>query len=491
MIITAILVAAAILAANIVQFTNYVDGKIEENLDEAVHEMMNEIEMMKAMSYTAALYFVNDNELIAAMKNGGREAILKRASVMYKETGVEMCVITDNRGVAVARPHAPNNYGDDLMKMPCVRTALSGQILTTIERGITVGISTNTGAPVYDKEGHMLGMIVIGYRLDRNEFVDKLKSMSGCEHTVFVDNMRAATTIIDDNGKRPVGTRAPDAISQAVLTSEGITGQFKVLGKDMTTKYIPLYNNLNQIQGMLFAGRFMTEKTNTVQEFITTGILLTAIILGIGVFIIKVSTPIISVIDRAYHDGLTGVYNRRYFDENITHSIASLSRSKGVLSLMMIDIDFFKKYNDTYGHIEGDHCLRAIAETLSKSMPRTDDFVARYGGEEFVVVLPNTDENGARVVADKILGNIRNLGIPHEKNTAADCVTVSIGVTTGAVSHTQTGDDYVKKADEILYASKQNGRNRYTFEKMDSYKRASEIIKAKSRNKVKISAKRA
>jgi diguanylate cyclase (GGDEF)-like protein len=161
-------------------------------------------------------------------------------------------------------------------------------------------------------------------------------------------------------------------------------------------------------------------------------------------------------------DPLTGIYNRRFFDANMKRLINSLSRSGSLLSLLMIDIDFFKRYNDTYGHVEGDKCLKIIAQTLSKTITRADDFVARYGGEEFVIVLPNTDEPGAGLVADRLLDNIRNCNIPHEKNDAADCVTISIGATTGKVAHTHNTDDFVKKADEMLYKSKQGGRNRYS-----------------------------
>ena len=169
---------------------------------------------------------------------------------------------------------------------------------------------------------------------------------------------------------------------------------------------------------------------------------------------------------KAYYDALTGIYNRRFFDENLKRLLKTLSHSGGTLSLMMIDIDFFKIYNDTYGHSEGDNYLKIVAETLSKSIARADDFVARYGGEEFAVVLPNTDEFGARLVAERLLKNIRDLNIPHEKNDAANCVTISIGVITGKTEYTQKTDDYIKRADEMLYISKQNGRNRYTFDNL-------------------------
>ena len=173
-----------------------------------------------------------------------------------------------------------------------------------------------------------------------------------------------------------------------------------------------------------------------------------------------------SEVDKIYYDPLTGIYNRRFFDKNLERVIKSLSRSAGKLSLMMIDIDRFKRYNDTYGHKEGDECLKSVAETLASSIGRVDDFVARYGGEEFVVVLPNTDENGACIIADKMLTNIRNREIPHKKNDAVPYVTISVGLTTAVVGFQQTGDDYIKRADAALYVSKHTGRNKFTFQQL-------------------------
>jgi diguanylate cyclase (GGDEF)-like protein len=164
------------------------------------------------------------------------------------------------------------------------------------------------------------------------------------------------------------------------------------------------------------------------------------------------------------YDALTGIYNRRFFDETIGRLSGSLSRSGSLLSMLMIDIDFFKRYNDTYGHVEGDRCLKTVAQTLARCITRADDFVARYGGEEFIAVMPNTDEQGARLIAEKLLENIRNLNMPHEKSGAADRVTVSIGGTTGRVLHTHNAGDFVKKADDLMYKSKQEGRNRFSFE---------------------------
>jgi diguanylate cyclase (GGDEF)-like protein/PAS domain S-box-containing protein len=170
-----------------------------------------------------------------------------------------------------------------------------------------------------------------------------------------------------------------------------------------------------------------------------------------------------SEVDKIYYDPLTGIFNRRYFDMNLQRLVKSFARSGGSFSFMMVDIDRFKRYNDTYGHREGDNCLITVAETLVNCVMRADDFVARYGGEEFAVVLPNTDENGARQIAEKLLESVRNCKIPHENNDALDYVTISIGVTTGCIDQSTNGDDFIKRADEMLYESKQSGRNKYSF----------------------------
>ena len=162
-------------------------------------------------------------------------------------------------------------------------------------------------------------------------------------------------------------------------------------------------------------------------------------------------------------DQLTGVYNRRYLDGNLKKIIRLHSRTGGNLSVLMLDIDYFKKYNDAYGHGMGDDCLRLVANALSQCVIRDEDFVARYGGEEFAVVLPNTDEDGARMVAEKMLEKVRECNIPHKASDVADYVTISIGGTTDVINHLQHGSDYIKAADKALYESKKNGRNRYTF----------------------------
>lgn len=175
------------------------------------------------------------------------------------------------------------------------------------------------------------------------------------------------------------------------------------------------------------------------------------------------NTDKLNLLDKVNIDELTGIYNRRFMDENLKRYLKFLSRSSGSISVLMLDIDFFKKYNDTYGHAAGDVCLQKVAKVLQTSVKRAEDFVARYGGEEFIVVLSNTAGKNAIYVAEKILRNIRELKIPHENSDIADYVTISIGITSAVTKYTQTPQQYIERADAALYHSKSQGRDRLTY----------------------------
>jgi diguanylate cyclase (GGDEF)-like protein len=159
-------------------------------------------------------------------------------------------------------------------------------------------------------------------------------------------------------------------------------------------------------------------------------------------------------------DGLTGIANRRKFDEVIQSEWRRARRSQSPLSLIMMDIDFFKAYNDHYGHLAGDECLKKLAGGIKKVGRRPADLVARYGGEEFVMLLPDTDAKGALRVAKQVQDKISLLKIPHAYSQVAGQITISMGVATVIPGDNQTQLDLVNSADDLLYAAKRNGRNR-------------------------------
>ena len=157
-------------------------------------------------------------------------------------------------------------------------------------------------------------------------------------------------------------------------------------------------------------------------------------------------------------DSLTGVFNRRYFDKAIKHDLLHANRSKGSLSLIVCDIDFFKKYNDSYGHSKGDRCLKIVSKELNESLSRDSDWIARYGGEEFAIVLPGTNLEGAIMVAERICSAVENLRIPHKGSEISRWVTISAGVASSNDSSDPA--ELFNIADQCLYRAKKNGRNR-------------------------------
>jgi diguanylate cyclase (GGDEF)-like protein len=159
-------------------------------------------------------------------------------------------------------------------------------------------------------------------------------------------------------------------------------------------------------------------------------------------------------------DGLTGIANRRKFDESLDYEWKRARRGHIPISLLMMDIDFFKAYNDHYGHLAGDDCLKQVAGILSKTARRPADLSARYGGEEFALLLPETDAEGAVLVAKRFQERMKNANIPHAFSAVAGYVTLSIGTGTTIPSDSQSGSYLIESADRCLYTAKQNGRNR-------------------------------
>ncbi|MDS3861511.1 PAS domain S-box protein [Thermosynechococcaceae cyanobacterium BACA0444] len=165
----------------------------------------------------------------------------------------------------------------------------------------------------------------------------------------------------------------------------------------------------------------------------------------------------------ARYDGLTQVANRRHFDEYLNQEWGRMNREQQPLAVIICDIDFFKAYNDHYGHIAGDSCLQKVALALQKTVNRAGDLVARYGGEEFALILPNTNLAGALAVADRIQLGIRQLNLPHHHSAIAQTVTLSLGITAHIPDPDSSLQALVAQADHALYAAKQTGRNRYCY----------------------------
>lgn len=158
-------------------------------------------------------------------------------------------------------------------------------------------------------------------------------------------------------------------------------------------------------------------------------------------------------------DGLTGIANRRYFDLCLTQEWSRAQREQTEIALIILDVDFFKLFNDTYGHLAGDDCLKQVSQVMSVTVKRPADLVARYGGEEFAVLMPHTSLSGALSVAEQIRREVEEQEIPHSRSAVSNFVTVSLGVACMKPDAFMTPDMLITVADQALYQAKRNGRN--------------------------------
>jgi diguanylate cyclase (GGDEF)-like protein len=205
----------------------------------------------------------------------------------------------------------------------------------------------------------------------------------------------------------------------------------------------------------------------TVKEFLTTSIVILFVFLGSFIFIgllvkkereLKKTNRELQTISNT--DGLLNIANRRHFNEYLDNQWKLMARNNTPISLILCDVDYFKSYNDTYGHVAGDDCLKLIATTIAATIARPADLVARYGGEEFAVLLPNTENEGAVYIAEAIRVAIIALNIPHEKSEVNSNITLSFGVSTLIPEKKCTSQTLIKTADRFLYNAKEEGRNR-------------------------------
>ena len=160
-------------------------------------------------------------------------------------------------------------------------------------------------------------------------------------------------------------------------------------------------------------------------------------------------------------DGLTGIANRRALDIRLKHDIELAARQKSSVAILLMDIDCFKLYNDNYGHLAGDQCLKDISKVICGALHRDSDFVARYGGEEFVCVLPNTDSKGAQEIAVHLIEKLKHAALPHKYSNVADYVTMSMGIAISQPNCLLTPDAMIRQADSALYVAKETGKNSY------------------------------
>lgn len=274
------------------------------------------------------------------------------------------------------------------------------------------------------------------------------------ENIVYANNMAAsivsAASPIDLIGKSILEFILPENL-QAVLESGHIRNETNESNEHIETKF-------NRLDGKIIDVEIFCRKISLQGQPATLALLRDISVRKDAERTLMAANKTLEML--AHADGLTGIANRRYFDSFLEQAWIDLEKTGAPLSLILFDIDYFKLYNDYYGHQKGDDVLQLIALGVSDCLSGINCLFARYGGEEFVVLLPNTKETAAQEVAEMLRSSIEALHIPHEQSQVSDVVTSSVGFATAKPEQFPSAKNLIDAADQALYIAKRNGRNR-------------------------------
>jgi methyl-accepting chemotaxis protein len=526
------------------QFADLSNSLVSEKIITITNNLNFFIINSRKNSIVAAVTMAQNPQAIQAIKKRDRNEMLRIFTQTQDLYQVNFYTITDNKGIALARTHESNTFGDSVLFEQNVRDALEGNVASYFEEGTVVKVSIRTGAPVYDADGKLIGAISAGIRFDTDKAIDDLKELFKAEVAVFFGNTRIATTIKVD-GERVVGTKLNPAVAKTVFEEKmDYNGDAEILGAKYKAHYKPLLDP----QGEVFAAlalavpmeKLIAESKNIILDGIVIGLLGLIVSITVLYFIVSsISNPVVilskemntladgslkthvnierddevgalskslqkvinilrkllkdinnmiaeqkkgnieyvlsaedfhgdykvlvnnilELADIGARDQLTGIPNRRSFDNRLDLEWNCALREKKHLGVLMVDVDGFKKYNDTFGHQQGDLALMSVSDILKHSIKRPTDLTARWGGEEFIILLPDTEPRDAINVAERIRAEVEDMVIPCDDTNAAK-VTVSIGVRSQVPTMDNTINEIISKADMALYSAKEAGRNK-------------------------------
>jgi len=530
-----------------IRFSAFSDSLVDEKLIANIRSLESYLEDSSANSQRAVMSMAQNPDVIRAVRDHNREEILRIFTPLLDLYRINFYTILDSKGIVLVRVHEPDNYGDSLAYQQNIRDAISGNVSTYFEEGTAVKVSVRAGAPVYDTNGALIGVLSSGVRFDSEKTVAELKTYLNSEVTVFLGNTIIYTTILRDGQNIAGTTLNPEITSIALGDKREYSGNTDILGETYKAFYKPLLNAHDEVFAAIFLGMPLAKIKREANSFLLNGIIIGLIGLAVSIallsFIIStISKPInilaynmgdiangnlhidittngedeigylnqsiqkavdtiqkllndvnVMIVEHAkgnvdyrldadsfrgayrrladdilklasfgMKDQITGIPNRRSFDNRLELEWNRAKRKKSSISILMIDIDKFKNYNDTFGHQQGDVALQNTANTLKQLIKRSVDFCARWGGEEFAVLLPDTDLSGAVVVAENIRSEIERAIIPCS-DTRGERVTVSIGVCTQIPASDSAVDRLVYTADVALYQAKEKGRNCCVF----------------------------
>lgn len=277
-----------------VRFSDFNNQLVSERLTLATASMKDDVEYQKESSCAAATMMAKDRDAVEAVKSGDRNKVIEVFTSAIDLFGISYFTISDAEGNVIVRTYDTSKYGDSVAGQQNVKDAIAGKISTYLESGTEIKVSIRTGAPMYDDDGTMIGIVSAGVRLDTDAYVDKLKRVYSVEATVFLGDTRYATTIIQ-NGERVVGTQLKKEVADIVLGNKSeYLGETDILGEKYKASYVPLFNAKNEAFAIVFMGISTQHITDQTNSFIIYSSLIGGALLIASVFILVLITGAIS-----------------------------------------------------------------------------------------------------------------------------------------------------------------------------------------------------
>jgi len=283
----------AVFFSSIFRFIRELDVAMHNRLNIAMNGVEFEIESLTETARLIAFAMRDNHNLIEAIETVDRDRIAEVTGALKETAQLDFCTVVDAEGTVLKRVHEPGRYGDSLASLAHVQKALEGRIESYIVPGITIQLGIMAGSPVVDDNGNIIGAISLGYMMDVQSFTHNLKAHTGCEVTIFQDDIVISTTISDENGDADLSARADEEISRTVLAGGSYTGKIQLYGNEYMGIYHPIYGVEGSIVGMAFVGLDTAEDNSKIAMFVLTGAIITLIVLGICLIIARAISGVI------------------------------------------------------------------------------------------------------------------------------------------------------------------------------------------------------
>jgi sensor histidine kinase regulating citrate/malate metabolism len=281
-IVITLVVAIAIMVTNLLLFSGFVDTSTVDRVNAAALVVNHNLESLKAEARAVSLSMARHPDIIGALQAQDRAGLLAHARALQDVNGVEFCTVTGPDGAVIVRTHELESHGDSVLAQVNIQSAVYGEPITVIEEGSEVRLSVRSGAPVLDSGGAVVGVVSVGFRLDTDTFVDKIKGLMGCETTIVLGSERIATTVVDENGARITGTYADAGIVETVLGGSNYSGRVDIDGNIAVCKYSPIEGPDGRPIGMFFVGQYLEEELRTISAFVQGGSVILILMLAVS-----------------------------------------------------------------------------------------------------------------------------------------------------------------------------------------------------------------